>query len=332
MAIPFLHPALLGLALTVCLLLSALAPASWRRWWVLALAGPAVAALAAVAGIVPWTGQLQLSAYGVCLLAAFALAYGLVLTRAGILGLKERQVIDMALIALIAGLVGSRLFEVIDHWPEFTHVHGQPVPLARLIARIADIDGGGMVWYGGALLGSVSIAVYAWRQRIAVLPLADLVLPAVLAALAVGRIGCFFNGCCFGQPTDVPWAVMARPGPCLRHPTQLYEVLVVGLLAALCWWWWRRRRSDGEVTVMACTGYAIWRLLNEWLREDKVMTSCWGLFPASTAQVISIHLLLAVAIAVAVVRWRRRRDPQLAARAHQVPGSIHAPSPPREHP
>jgi prolipoprotein diacylglyceryltransferase len=112
----------------------------------------------------------------------------------------------------------------------------------------------------------------------------------------------------------------------------LYEVLVAGLLAALCWWWWRRRRSDGQVALLGCIGYGIWRIINEWLREDKVMTTCWGLFPASTAQVISIHLLLAAALVTALVLWGRRRHPAWARQSRLVPGSRHAPPGPPEQP
>ncbi len=334
MSIPFLHPALLGAFLVAGLVVAALAPSRLRRWWVMLACGAGAVLAMVFVGGVPWIGRLRFSAYGVCLLFAYLIAYGMVVVRARHLGLGERQVVDMALIALIAGLLGARFMEVVDHWSAFTSEQGRPLPVGRIIARIVDIDEGGMVMYGGAILGTLSVAIYAWRRRIPLLPLADLVAPAVLAALAMGRVGCWFNGCCFGArcSEDLPWAVLARPGPHWRHPAQLYEVVVAGLLAALCWWWWRRRRCDGQVVFMACIGYGAWRIINEGLREDKVMTTLWGVWPASTAQVISVHLLLATVIGAVIVHVRRKRRPDLAWQARRVPGSIRAPVEPVSQP
>lgn len=323
--VPFLHPALLGIALAVVLIVGALAPVAWRRWWILSLAGAAVASLFALCGVIPWTGNLIISAYGFFLLLALVLAYVLILSRAKEVGLDERHVIDIALLALSAGLVGGRLFEIIDHWSEFSYAGGRFIGWDKFLAKAADFDSGGLVWYGGALLGAATILVWAWRKRIGLLMLADLCLPSVVLALGIGRIGCFFNGCCFGQITDVGWAVSAFPGPHYRHPAQLYETVVCSLLFAGCWLLWRHRRWDGQVTLVACLGYALWRFLNEFLRQDKVMTTFWGMFPASTAQVISIHLALAAIVVALVVQRRRRNDPELARQSRLVPGSVHAP-------
>lgn len=327
MSIPFLDTAWLGIALVVSLFSAALLPPSWRKWWVVIGLGPLTAGTLAVFQVIPWTGHLLVTAYGFFLFLAFVAAYFVMMARAHLIGVHERQIIDITIIALTAGMIGSRLFEIIDHWQAFAYEHGQAIPWARRIARMADIDGGGMVWYGGALLGATAVVVYAWRQRLRLLPLADVVLPALLAGLAIGRLGCFFNGCCFGLPTNLPWAVSAFPGPCPRHPTQLYEVLVCAGLWGICWFGWRRRRWDGQMTLGICVGYGCWRYINEILREDKVMTLCWGLFPASTAQVISVHLVLGALCMAGAVWWYWRRHPAAAQLARQVPGSIYAAKP-----
>lgn len=325
MTFPFLHPSLLGVALLVGLTLWAvLSPSRWRMVAVVA-GGVLAAVVAALAGWIPWLGTLHLSAYGIALLVAVIAGYVVILPRARAIGVAERQVIDVVMLALVAGLLGARLFEVIDHWPEYAAPGGKPAGWGAFLARAADIDGGGMVWYGGALVGTAAVVIYAWRCRIPVLQLADVMLPGMLVGVAIGRIGCFFNGCCYGRVCDLPWAVVARGDHgvvAARHPTQLYETVACAVLAGMTWWWWRRRRSDGEVALMAVIGYALWRFGEEFLREDKVMVRMWGVFPLSTAQVISVHLMLVTLVVVGVVVWYRQR------RSRQEEGDPGAGTPP----
>jgi len=327
MKFPFLHPAWLGIALAVALILPAIIPAMARRWWLVVVVAVGVSSLAASLGLVPWIGYLQVTAYGICLILAVGVAYWLISLRAPFIQVSERQVADLCLIALAAGLIGARTFEVMDHWSDYAHPGGQPFAWSTFLARAPDIDQGGMVWYGGAIFGAAAGLFYTWRCRIPWLPLADVVMPALLMAQAIGRVGCYFNGCCYGAPCDLPWAISA-PGDHghveMRHPTQFYETIACLMLAGACWWWWRRRRSDGQVAFVAVCGYALWRFINEALREDKVMTTFWGLFPISTAQVISLYLLLAASAVALMVWWRRYRNPERHLQAHRVPGSRHA--------
>jgi phosphatidylglycerol:prolipoprotein diacylglycerol transferase len=320
--IPFLSPALLGVMLVGAIACLAALPPSWRRWWLVAGAALAAGAVAGGVGLVPWIGSLHLTGYSLAMLAAFVAAYLATVPRARILGIAERTIVDLFLVGLIGGLVGARLGEVIEQWPYFAQAEdGSPLSLGELLAKAADIDGGGMVWYGGAITGGVLIMLVAWQRRIAPLALADLLMPAVVLGLGIGRIGCFVNGCCFGRPTDLPWAISR--GGAQVHPTQLYETIACLGLFALTWWWWRHRRWQGEVVALGIAGYAVWRFINEGLRGDTVGSSFLGLWPVTTSQAVSLYLVCAVGAATAVVVWRRRRDPALAAQARVVPGSRH---------
>lgn len=319
--VPFLSPAWLGVALVASIGLATVAPPAWRRWWLVLLAGMVVASLVAVVGGVPWTGDLHLTGYSIAMLAAFIAAYLVTIPRARILGIPERTIIDVFIVGLVGGLVGARIGEMIEQWPGFGRdAQGRPLALGDLLRKAADIDGGGMVWYGGAILGGLLIALLAWQRRVRILELADLLMPAIVLGLGLGRVGCFLNGCCYGRSSSLPWAVTARGGATV-HPTQLYETIACLGLFALTWWWWRHRRWQGEVAALGVLGYAMWRFINEGLRGDTVASSFLGLWTVTTSQAVSLYLILAVLAMATVVGVRRRRDPALGALARQVPGS-----------
>jgi phosphatidylglycerol:prolipoprotein diacylglycerol transferase len=319
LAIPFLSPQWIGVALVAAIAVAVAVPPAWRRWWVAAGGGLAAASLAALAGVVPWTGVLHVTGYTVCMVLGVAAAYALALWRGRIMGLAEGQVLDLVLVGMISGIIGARIGEMIEQGPAFAKgPDGQALPLAALVIKAADIDGGGMVWYGGALLGAAMMALVCWRRGHHWLPMADLFLPAMLLGHGIGRVGCFLNGCCYGLPTTLPWGVASPRGAC-THPTQLYETAACLALAGLATWWWGRRRRQGEVTLLCVAGYAGWRFFNEGLRGDTVPSAFLG-WPLTTGQTASLWILLATAVIAALVWWRTRRDPAFAARLRLVPG------------
>jgi phosphatidylglycerol:prolipoprotein diacylglycerol transferase len=229
----------------------------------------------------------------------------------------------MAMLAIIGGIVGARLGEVIEQWPRFGQdAQGQPLSTSALLSKMLDFDGGGMVWYGGAILAGVLILLLAKRRRLRLLEVSDLLIPAVLLGLGTGRVGCFLNGCCFGQSTTAPWAVK-NPFGVASHPTQLYETIACVLLFALTWWRWRHRRFQGEVVFIGILGYAIWRFFNEGLRGDTVGSTFLGLWSVTTSQAVSLYLACGLLILSGVVVVRRLRDPAYAALGRDVPGSSH---------
>jgi phosphatidylglycerol:prolipoprotein diacylglycerol transferase len=318
---PFLSPAWLGVALVGAIVAAALVPPGWRRGWLVLGVGMAMACVGALAGWVPWTGDLHLTGYSIALLAAFVAPYLALVPRARELGVPERTVMDLFLVGLVGGLVGARIGEMVEQWPRFGQdAAGRSLPLGDLLRKAADIDGGGMVWYGGALLAGGVMILIVWQRRLRMLELADLFVPAVLLGLALGRVGCFLNGCCYGRPTALPWGIGSPAGPS-THPTQLYEAIACLALFAATWWWWRRRRWQGEVAAIALLGYCAWRFINEGLRGDTVASSFLGLWTVTTSQAMSLYLALGVLGMAAVVAWRRQRDPRLAALGREVPGS-----------
>lgn len=139
-------------------------------------------------------GVVQFRTYSLMLLVAFVVAiivFWILVKRRTII--DTSIVSDLAFWVIIGVVLGARLAYVFMHWSEFA-----PNPAA--IFRIWE---GGAVYYGGFILAFVFGAIYLWRKKIPALPLLDIIAPVVALGEGIGRLGCFFNGCCFGKPTDV---------------------------------------------------------------------------------------------------------------------------------
>jgi phosphatidylglycerol:prolipoprotein diacylglycerol transferase len=347
-AITFLHTEFLMIAIGVAFVLRNVLPE--RRWTLMAaLVGGIIAAgVAAILGWVPLWGQLHFAAYAVFMLLGFTAAYLLVRWRGKYAGIDERDALDLVMIAVGAGIIGARARYVWERPELFTHDgNGAALDWPARIALAVDFDRGGMVWYGGAVLAATAIVAYLYTKKRDLIAAGDLLIPAMLLGLGIGRIGCFFNGCCYGRPTDLPWGVVCQAGTYahLVHPTQLYEAFVCTAGVAALMWFWRRRTTSGQVFALALIGYGAWRFTNEFLRgDDKIPSTLLGFpdtnpahalrpdgtLPAGvfdTSQMTSLWLIVATLIVAGLVILHRRRYPADAAHARLVPGSIHAAKP-----
>jgi len=166
-------------------------------------------------------GSFPIRSYGVAMALAFLAGIWLARRRARNDGLEPDLIIDFAFYVIIVSIIGARAVYVMQHWSYF-----QLYPAAMF--RIWD---GGLAQYGGVLAGLVTGLIFFHRRGIDPWRGADIVAPSVALGIAIGRIGCFMNGCCFGEPCTLPWAVTfpatshaaeLYPGQAV-HPTQLYE-------------------------------------------------------------------------------------------------------------
>lgn len=348
LAVPFMHTEWLMVAIGVAFGLRNLLPD--RRWTLIAalVGGGFVASVAAILNLVPWFGQLHLAAYAVFMLLGFTAAYLLVRWRGKYAGIDERDTLDLVMIAVGAGIIGARARYVWERPELFTHDgNGMALDWPARIALAVDFDRGGMVWYGGAVLAATMIIAYLYTKKRDIIAAGDLLIPAMLLGLGIGRIGCFFNGCCYGRPTDLPWGVVCQAGTYahLVHPTQLYEAIVCTTGVAALMWFWRHRTTSGQVFALALIGYGCWRFTNEFLRgDDKIPSTMLG-FPDTnpahalrpdgtlppgvfdTSQMTSLWLIVITVIVGGLVVLHRRRYPAAAAHARLVPGSVHAAKP-----
>jgi phosphatidylglycerol:prolipoprotein diacylglycerol transferase len=159
---------------------------------------------------------LPIRGYGVMLLLAISSAVALVLFLAWRRWkLPVDLLVSIMLWAIIPGILCARLFYVIEYWPEFQRESFRDTLLSAI-----NLTQGGLVVYGSVLGGMAGAIFYMVWKKIPVLATFDLFAPGMMLGLAIGRIGCFLNGCCFGGPAEVPWAVTFPPRS-LVHVHQL---------------------------------------------------------------------------------------------------------------
>jgi len=218
--------------------------------------------------------------------------------RAGI----DADAVGMVAVAALLGIVGAKLWHVID----------TPIEFREYGWRVL-YDSAGFAWYGGLLFGISALMFQGWWAKIGMLRTLDLAAPAAAVGYGVGRIGCFLSGDgCYGIPTTLPWGMSFPNGidPTLQrvHPTPLYELgagLVIGL------WLWRRGgkpHGTGAIVGQYLVLSGIARFLVEFVRRNPKIL--WGL---SNAQLASLGSVLA---GIALVWWAASKsatDPDEAA-------------------
>lgn len=179
-------------------------------------------------------GGFPVYTYGVLLAAAYLLGLQFALVRARSRGLDANRVMDLGIWIIISALIGAKLLLLIVDFDTFRQSPRELITLMR----------SGGVFYGG-LIAAVAVAMwYLRRHKLPVWTVSDAFAPGIALGHVIGRMGCFFAGCCFGRATDVPWAVTFRseyaaqnvgtPLNVPLHPTQLYEagaeLIILGLL------------------------------------------------------------------------------------------------------
>jgi phosphatidylglycerol---prolipoprotein diacylglyceryl transferase len=216
--------------------------------------------------------------------------------------------VGMVATAVVAGIVGAKLWHVLDTPSEF-----------REIGWSVLWDSAGFAWFGGLVFGIAALVLQGWRAGIGGLRTLDLAAPSAAIGYGVGRIGCFLSGDgCYGIPTNLPWGMRFPHGlePTLVpvHPTPLYE-LVVSLLIGL-WLWKRAARPRptgwilGEYLVLS--GLA--RFLVEFIRRNPKV-----LFGLSNAQLASAG---SVVVGVVLIIWCATRRAADAKQAVQTVGKM----------
>lgn len=240
-------------------------------------------------------GPLTIHTYGALVAAGFLLGIALAVRQAKRQGVPHERIADLAFYIVISAILGSRLLYVLMN---LSYYADRPLDALKVWE-------GGLVFYGGLILaGAVGIR-YIKRKGLALYETVDIFAPSLAIGHAVGRLGCFSAGCCYGSPTDVPWAVTFTDPEALAplgieiHPTQLYEsggeFLIFLVLIGLR----KRGPRAGTLFFGYLLGYSALRFFTEFLRGD--LPKVAGI---SSTQALSIVLFL-----VAVVMLLRLRRP-----------------------
>jgi len=245
--------------------------------------------------------------YGLTYLVAFALFLWLARLRVAQApfaqaGWTRRDVEDLLFYGVLGVVIGGRLGYVLFYKPGYYAAH----PLEALA-----VWKGGMAFHGGLLGVIAAMMLFAHLRRRPWLQVTDLVAPCVPTGLAAGRIGNYINGELWGRPADasLPWAmVFPQSGTAVpRHPSQLYQFALEGLLLfALLWWYSRRPRPLGQVSGAFLVGYGVLRFVAEYFREPDSFLGLQAL-GLSRGQWLCVPMAI---LGVALMVWagRRRAD------------------------
>ncbi len=268
-------------------------------------------------------GPLSIHWYGLMYLMAFGVAYwlGLRRVRAGRLGISEAAYADLMFYGMMGVIVGGRLgYMLVYGWQEWIH---DPLALLRVWE-------GGMSFHGG-LLGVV-IGVWWWSRRngIATWDTIDFIAPLVPQGLGFGRLGNFIGGELWGKTTDVPWAVIFPNGlpaayaglaperlqalyqagelnAYARHPSQLYEMLLEGVVMfVLLWWYSARPRRRYAVSGWFAVLYGSFRFLVEFVRVPDAHLGYLAFDWLTMGQLLSLPLV-AVGLVLLAMSTRQPR-------------------------
>ncbi len=173
---------------------------------------------------------LPIRSYGMMMLLAVVSGTALAAWRARRAGLEVDLIYTLAFWTFVPGILGARAFYVIEYWDETYWPVYQNHGLQALFGSVVNVAEGGLVVYGALFGGAVGLAAFIGKYRLPLLALGDLVAPSLALGLALGRVGCLLNGCCFGGPTDYPWAVtFPFSSPPHTHQVQRGQLPLHGL-------------------------------------------------------------------------------------------------------
>jgi phosphatidylglycerol:prolipoprotein diacylglycerol transferase len=244
-------------------------------------------------------GPLAIHWYGLMYLAGFLTFLWLGRKRIATLNnpqINTKLLDDLLFYGVLGVILGGRLGYVLFYKAGYYSAH----PL-----EIFAVWQGGMSFHGGFLGVLMAMAWFAHKQKLHWLQLTDFIAPLVPPGLAFGRLGNFINGELWGRPTDMPWAMIFPKVDSLpRHPSQLYEFALEGLLLfTLLWLYARKPRPVGAVSGLFLIGYGSFRFIVEFTREPDDFLGLLSL-GMSMGQWLSLPMVIA-GVLMMVLSYRR---------------------------
>jgi phosphatidylglycerol:prolipoprotein diacylglycerol transferase len=229
-------------------------------------------------------GPVTVHTYGLLVAAGFIVGISLALYFGKKEGISKEKILDIGFYGLVSAIAGSRLLFVLI---EYRHFSQNPIEIFKIWE-------GGLVFYGGLLLVIPVLLSYFKRHTLPTWKMLDILAPCLAIGHAIGRMGCFSAGCCYGKPTELPWGVtfthplsMATIGSSL-HPTQLYESIAeLGIFTFLIVFK-KYKKFNGQILWLYILLYSGARFFIEFFRGDSDRGMIYGDF--SISQGVSIIL------------------------------------------
>ena len=238
------------------------------------------------------SGDFFLPTYGVLVALAFLTALWLSARLARRSGLNPDEVTNLGVYCALAGLAGAKLLMLVFEWRDYVRNPGEIFSLATLRA--------GGVFHGGLIVALVVAFLYMRRKNLPGLKTADAFAPGLALGHAIGRLGCFSAGCCWGAACDRPWAVtftnpdahelVGVPLDVPLHPTQLYEAGAEAIIFAVLYHRFARPHRDGAILGLYLILYGVARFLVEFVRAHQQPNPFGG--PLSSTQWLALGLLV----------------------------------------
>ena len=233
-------------------------------------------------------GFITIHTYGFLIAVAFYLSIQLAARTAQKEEIDPERIMDLGIYILFGAIVGARMLFVAINYESYIDN-----PL-----RIFKIWEGGLVYYGGFII-AVPLAVwYVKKHSLPAMMCADIIAPYISLGQSIGRLGCFAAGCCYGAPSNVPWAVVFTDPNTLAipniplHPAQLYSSALNLTIFFILRWLYKRKTFDGQVFGSYLVLYSVARFIVENFRSDErgSIEIIGTVF--STSQLISMLILL----------------------------------------
>jgi phosphatidylglycerol---prolipoprotein diacylglyceryl transferase len=251
-------------------------------------------------------GPITLHTYGLLIAIGFVLGLLVAIRTGRRHGIDSQKIMDMGFLLIISGVIGSRITYVLMNFSDYL---ANPLDMFKLWQ-------GGLVFSGGLLAAIIAAFLYIRHHKLNIWQICDIWAPAVAIGQAIGRIGCFMAGCCYGRPTNSICGVVftdpksiAYPLNVPLHPTQLYDSLSNFIIFIILMILSAKKKLDGQVFLWFLIMHSTARLFIERYRGDNR-----GIFPGTNWTVTQFLAIIILISSISVLFYLRSKKDKTAGR------------------
>ncbi len=242
-------------------------------------------------------GHFGLRWYSLAIILAIIAAVWMTTYKGKKKGIATEHIYSLAIWVVLGGIVGARLFHVIDHWEHYVNNPAQILGFQ------------GLAIWGALAGGGLALIIYAKVRHLPLGRLVDVMAPGLLVAQIIGRFGCIVNGDAYGGITGVPWAfIYVNPGSSIpanffglpTHPYPVYEMLWNAIALIVILWLSHSFTYDGLVFLSSLSLFSLWRFTLTFARQGNQFF--WGLQQAQIIALLTFLISLIVMVYFTKVR------------------------------